>query len=59
MGSTKLTALIDDALAQFGGRGLISGDEIVDFLLDLRSVATADDLAAFAELDDVAPVPTA
>ena len=31
-------AVIDDALVRFGGRSLVSGTEIVDFLLDLRGV---------------------
>ena len=29
-------AVIDDALLRFRGRTLISGSEVVDFLLDLR-----------------------
>jgi hypothetical protein len=29
-------ALIDEALERFRGRSLVSGTEIVDFLLDLR-----------------------
>jgi hypothetical protein len=31
-------AVIDDALLRFRGRSLVSGAEIVDFLLDLRGV---------------------
>jgi hypothetical protein len=31
-------AVIDDALVRFGGRSLVSGTEIVDFLLDRRGV---------------------
>ena len=31
-------AVIDEALDRFRGRSLVSGPEIVDFLLDLRGV---------------------
>ncbi len=31
-------AVIDEALIRFRGRSLVSGAEIVDFLLDLRGV---------------------
>jgi hypothetical protein len=31
-----LTAMIDAALERFGSRDLVSGAEVLDFLLDLR-----------------------
>ncbi|MFZ4584729.1 MAG: hypothetical protein ACOYNI_05810 [Acidimicrobiia bacterium] len=59
MESTNLTAMIDEALERFAGRGLISGDEIVDFLLDLRSAAAAEAFPTVADLGADAPVLTA
>ena len=35
----QLLEIIDEALQRFGGRDLVASTEIVDFLLDLRSVA--------------------
>ncbi len=32
----RLVTLIDDALERFGNRDLVSGSEVLDFLLDLR-----------------------
>lgn len=33
---TELVSMIDGALERFGSRDLISGAEVLDFLLDLR-----------------------
>ena len=33
----EMCAVIDNALVQLQGRSLVSGPEVVDFLLDLRS----------------------
>jgi len=34
---TEICAVIDDAIRRCRGRSLVSGQEVVDFLLDLRS----------------------
>jgi len=36
-----MCSLIDDAIVHFQGRSLVSGNEVVDFLLDLRSAVDA------------------
>jgi hypothetical protein len=33
---TSLVTMIDEALERFGSRDLVSGAEVLDFLLDLR-----------------------
>jgi hypothetical protein len=43
-----VVAAVDDALARFGGRSLVSGSEVVDVLLDLRRLAVFDDVVAGA-----------
>ncbi len=40
--------MIDEALERFASRDLLSGSEIVDFLLDMRSAIVSD--AAIAAL---------
>jgi hypothetical protein len=47
------TAHIDEALERFAHRQLIAGSEVVDFLLDLRAVVTADAVLALLELQTV------
>jgi hypothetical protein len=42
---TRIVDLIDGALERFGTRDLVSGAEVLDFLLDLR-------LAAIQPVDD-------
>lgn len=44
--------IIDVALLEFAGRSLISGDEVVDRLLDLRSALTAANLLRELEVND-------
>jgi hypothetical protein len=44
MEPTHLTLMIDEALERFGGRELISGGEVVDFLLDLRLATLSEPL---------------
>ncbi len=34
--NTELVSMIDSALERFGSRDLVSGAEVLDFLLDLR-----------------------
>jgi len=43
-------AIVDEALSTFVGRALVSGDEVVDRLLDLRSALVAATL--LRELDE-------
>lgn len=60
MAPTDLTDLIDEALERFRGRALVTGDEIVDLLLDLR-LATLADLPSLDEIDEIEraePVPS-
>ena|SRR5438552_1906643 len=47
LGSSVVPA-IDELVAQFTGRGLVSGAEVVDMLLDLRLIALAGEVAASA-----------
>ena len=42
-GSSVVPA-IDEFVAQFTGRGLVAGAEVVDILLDLRLIAVADEV---------------
>lgn len=46
---TDLVTLIDQALERFGQRDLVSGAEVLDFLLDLRLAV----IAADAELEQL------
>lgn len=48
---TDLVSMIDAALARFGSRDLVSGAEVLDFLLDLRLAipATPDSLEQLLE----------
>lgn len=46
---TDLVTMIDEALQRFGPRDLVSGAEVVDFLLDLRLAVLATD----AELEQL------
>ncbi len=48
MDQAGLVTLIDEALERFAGRDLIASGEIVDFLLDFRTVVVSD--AALAAL---------
>jgi len=57
MGQVETVTLIDEAIGRFAGRDLISGAEVVDFLLDLRSVAASD--AALEALLESESQPTA
>jgi len=50
MVNTELVELIDAGLERFGSRDLISGAEVLDFLLDLRlSAITPNPLAQLLE----------
>ena len=50
MVNTELVELIDAGLERFGSRDLISGAEVLDFLLDLRlSAITPDPLVQLLE----------
>jgi hypothetical protein len=52
----RLIALIDDALERFGSRDLVSGSEVLDFLLDLRLSLLAPD--PFEQLLEEETAPT-
>ena len=56
MVNTELVELIDAGLERFGSRDLVSGAEVLDFLLDLRSAAVSD--AALAALIESEAQPT-
>lgn len=43
MNEQEITRMVDEALERFASRNLIAGNEIVDFLLDLRNTALAPD----------------
>jgi hypothetical protein len=51
-----LVTIIDAALERFGTRDLVSGSEVLDFLLDLRLavLATPDALEQLLELENQA-----
>ena len=53
MDQAGIVTIIDEALERYAARDLISGSEVVDFLLDLRSAVVSDD--AIREL--MAPPP--
>ena len=40
----RALAIVDEALADYAGRQLISGDEVIDRLLDLRNALAAESL---------------
>jgi hypothetical protein len=54
-----LVAAIDEALERFGARDLVSGSEVVDFLLDLRLTVVNSSDRALARLLDEERQPTA
>jgi hypothetical protein len=39
----EIVKMVDEALEKFGTRDLVSGAEILDFLLDLRNTALVPD----------------
>lgn len=48
--TTRIVDVIDEALVRFAARDLVSGAEVVDFLLDLRLIAEeADPLSRLLE----------
>jgi len=52
----RLTTQIDEALERFGSRDLVSGSEVLDFLLDLRLSLLEPD--PFEQLLEEEPQPT-
>ncbi len=54
-----LVASIDAALERFGARDLVSGSEVVDFLLDLRLTVVNSSDRAIARLLEEEAQPTA
>ena len=54
---TALVTMIDGALERFGSRDLISGAEVLDFLLDLR-LAIPDSPDALEQLLEEESQPT-
>lgn len=57
--SPDLVASIDAALERFGARDLVSGSEVVDFLLDLRLTVVNSSDRAIARLLEEEAQPTA
>ncbi|MGZ8762800.1 MAG: hypothetical protein ACXW2C_09965 [Acidimicrobiia bacterium] len=43
MNEQEIVKMVDEALERFGTRDLVSGAEILDFLLDLRNTALVPD----------------
>jgi len=56
MDQAGIVTLIDEALKRFAGRDLVSSNEVVDLLLDMRSAAISD--AAIAALIESEAQPT-
>lgn len=54
-----LVMTIDQALERFGARDLVSGSEVVDFLLDLRLAVVNSSDRAIAKLLEEERQPTA
>jgi hypothetical protein len=54
-----LVAAIDESLERFGARDLVSGSEVVDFLLDLRLTVVNSSDRALAQLLEEESQPTA
>src|SRR6476469_1285703 len=54
-----LVAAIDESLERFGSRDLVSGSEVVDFLLDLRLTVVNSSDRALAQLLEEESQPTA
>ncbi len=54
-----LVTTIDQALERFGARDLVSGSEVVDFLLDFRLTVVNSSDRAIAQLLDEERQPTA
>ena len=50
MDQAGIVTLIDEALKRFAGRALVSSNEVLDLLLDMRTAAVSD--AAIAALID-------
>ena len=59
MVAPDLVTLIDEALERFGTRDLMSGSEVLDFLLDLRLAVVNSSDRAIAQLLDEERQPTA
>ncbi len=59
MVTPDLVMTIDQALERFGHRDLVSGSEVVDFLLDLRLAVVNSSDRAIAQLLDEERQPTA
>ena len=55
---TALVSIIDGALERFGSRDLISGAEVLDFLLDLRLTVVNSSDRALAQLLEEESQPT-
>ncbi len=53
----EIVKMVDEALERFGTRDLVSGAEILDFLLDLRNTALVPD--PLAELLEQEATPAA
>jgi hypothetical protein len=50
MDRTGIVGMIDEALERFAARDMVAGSEIIDVLLDLRTVVVSDqEIAALLE----------
>ena len=54
-GADGVVAIVDEALMAFVGRSLVSGDEVVDRLLDLRNALVSAMLLRELGESDLAP----
>jgi hypothetical protein len=52
MDQAGIVTLIDEALTRFAGRDLVSSNEVLDLLLDMRSAALSDaEIAALIDAE--------
>ncbi len=52
MDQAGIVTLIDEALQRFAGRDLVSSNEVLDLLLDMRSAALSDaEIAALIDAE--------
>ena len=58
MNEQEIVKMVDEALERFGARDLVSGSEILDFLLDLRNTALVPDPLEELLEQESTPAPT-
>jgi hypothetical protein len=54
----EIVKMVDEALERFGTRDLVSGAEVLDFLLDLRNTALVPDPLEELLEQESTPAPT-